>query len=104
MYNTVIRVSLPFTQCAFCIDLSGEKRKLDIKSLEEKYEALKDREKGLSNKDVTVKYGLNIKDFQASNGWLERWKIRNNIFFKTVAGEAKSCTPIMTASWNETSD
>ena len=38
--------------------MSGEKRKLDIKSLKEKYEALKDLEKGLSNKDVAVKYGI----------------------------------------------
>ena len=154
--------------------MSGEKRKLDIKSLKEKYKALKDLKKGLSNKDVAVKYGiprntistwltnkekivsafesgknpkqlklkttendnldkckykwflsareqnvpvndiilkekavffakeLNIKGFQASNGWLERWKTRNNISFKTVASEAKSYTPIMTASWNET--
>ena len=154
--------------------MSGEKRKLDVKSLKEKYEALKDLQKGLSNKDVAVKYGiprntvstwlknkemivsafesgknpkrlklktaendnldkciykwflsareqnvpvngiilkekavffakeLDIKDFQASNGWLERWKTRNNISYKTVAGEAKSCAPIMTTSWNET--
>ena len=36
--------------------MSGEKRKLDIKLLNEKYEALKDLEKGFSNKDVAVKY------------------------------------------------
>ena len=38
--------------------MSGGKRKLGIKSLKEKYEALKDLEKGLSNKDVAVKYGI----------------------------------------------
>ena len=38
--------------------MSREKRKLDINSLKEKYEALKDLEKGLSNKDVAVKYGI----------------------------------------------
>ena len=52
----------------------------------------------LKDKAVFFAKELNIKDFQASNGWLERWKTRNNISFKTVAGEAKSCTPIMTAS------
>ena len=55
----------------------------------------------LKDKAVFFAKELNIKDFQTSNGWLERWKTRNNISFKTVAGEAKSCTPIMTASWNE---
>ena len=58
IYNTVIRVSLPFTQCAFFINMSGEKRKLDIKSSKEKYKALKDLEKGLLNKNVAVKYGI----------------------------------------------
>ena len=38
--------------------MRGEKRKLDIKSLKEKYEALKDFEKGVANKDVAVKYGI----------------------------------------------
>ena len=38
--------------------MSREKRKLDIKSLKEKYEPLKDLEKGLSNRDVAVKYGI----------------------------------------------
>ena len=58
IYSTVIRVNLPFAQCAFCIKMSGEKRKLDIKSLKERYKALKDLEKGLSNKYVAVKYGI----------------------------------------------
>ena len=33
---------------------------------------------------------------------LDRWKARNNVSFKTVSGEAKSCTPEMTAQWKET--
>ena len=56
----------------------------------------------LKEKAVFFAKELNIKDFQAFNSWLERWKTRNNISFKTVVGKAKSCTPIMTASWNET--
>ena len=44
---------------------------------------------------------LNIQDFAAPNGWLERWKSRNNIPFKIMAGEANSCTSEMTASWKE---
>lgn len=45
---------------------------------------------------------LGIDDFKASNGWVDRWKARNNVTFKIVSGEAKSCTPEMTAHWKET--
>ena len=45
---------------------------------------------------------LDIADFKASNGWVDRWKARNNVTFKTVSGEAKSCTSEMTAHWKET--
>ena len=147
------------------------KRKLTTKSLEEKYKALKDIEKGVAKKDVATKYGiplntlstwmkgkekisaafkngkipktvklkgagldaldkainkwfinsrqrivpvsgtllkekavhfakeLQIDDFQSSEGWLHRWKTRYSVTFKTIAGEAKSCTSEMTASW-----
>ena len=46
---------------------------------------------------------LNIENFQASDGWLRRWKGRNNISFKTVFGESKSVTPEMVNAWSETS-
>ena len=36
---------------------------------------------------------LNTENFQASDGWLRRWKERNNKSFKTVSGESKSVTP-----------
>ena len=29
---------------------------------------------------------LNTEDFQTSDGWLQRWKEKNNISFKTVSG------------------
>ena len=35
-----------------------------------------------------------IADFKASNGWVDRWKARNNV---TQKGETKSSTPDMTA-------
>ena len=39
-------------------NMSSVKQKLNIKSLGEKCEALRDLEKGLSNKDVAEKYGV----------------------------------------------
>ena len=45
---------------------------------------------------------LDIANFKASNGWADRWKARNNVKFKTVSVEEKSCTPEMTAPRKET--
>ena len=44
---------------------------------------------------------LNTENFQASDGWLRRWKERSNISFKTVSGELKSVTPEMVNEWSE---
>ena len=46
---------------------------------------------------------LNTEDFEASNGWLRRWKERNNISFEAVSGESKSVPPEMVNAWLETS-
>ena len=53
----------------------------------------------MSNNFVITK---NFENFKGSDGWLDRWKTRHSVTFKTVAGEAKSCTSEMTASWDET--
>ncbi|XP_057299236.1 tigger transposable element-derived protein 4-like [Hydractinia symbiolongicarpus] len=45
---------------------------------------------------------FNEPDFKASEGWLDRWKYRQNIIYRIISGEEKSCTPGMTASWEET--
>ena len=42
---------------------------------------------------------LNITDFKASDGWLDRWKNRHNVVFRAIPGEERSCTEKMTASW-----
>ena len=38
---------------------------------------------------------LNITDFKASEGWLDWWKNRHNVVFRTVSGEERSCTEEM---------
>ena len=45
---------------------------------------------------------LNITDSQASDGWLDRWKNRDNVVFRAISGEERSCTEEMTASWVQT--
>ena len=49
----------------------------------------------IQEKTVVFAKELNIEDFQASDGWLRRWKERNNISFKTASGESKSITPVI---------
>ena len=57
----------------------------------------------IQEKAVIFSKELNTENFQASDGWLRRWKERNNISFKTVSGESKSVTPEMVNAWSETS-
>ena len=45
---------------------------------------------------------INIKGFQASDSWLDCWKNRHNVSFKTVSGEGNSCATEMTAPWKKT--
>ena len=45
---------------------------------------------------------LEVTDFRASDGWLDKWKQRHNVTFKAVSGEGNAVTPEMTASWSET--
>ena len=56
----------------------------------------------LKEKAVFFAKELQIENFKGSDGLLDRWKTRHSVTFKTVAGEAKSCTSEMTASWDET--
>ena len=45
---------------------------------------------------------MNIENFKASDGWLDRWKKRFNMSFKTVSGESNACTDEMVAPWEQT--
>lgn len=39
---------------------------------------------------LKIAAGMNLKEFKASNGWLEKFKIRHCLNFKTLSGEMKS--------------
>ena len=45
---------------------------------------------------------LNVENFKASHGWLDRWKKQFNMSFKTVSGESNACTDEMIAPWEQT--
>lgn len=45
---------------------------------------------------------LNVKDFHASDGWLDRLKKRYIVSFKTVSCEVSACTSEMVALLEET--
>ena len=45
---------------------------------------------------------LSTEDFRASDGWIDKWKQRNNVTLQAVSNEENAVTPEMTASWNET--
>ena len=48
------------------------------------------------------KQQLEIANFEASTGWVDRWEERNNVKFKTVSCLEKSCTTVTTGPWKET--
>ena len=56
----------------------------------------------IKEKALSLAKSLELTDFQASDGWLDKWKQRYNVTFKTVPGEENTVTPKMTASWSET--
>ena len=53
----------------------------------------------LKEKALSYARQLQIADFKGSDGWLDRWKTRHGITFKTIGGEASSST--QTASWSK---
>ncbi|XP_045215110.1 tigger transposable element-derived protein 4-like [Mercenaria mercenaria] len=56
----------------------------------------------LLQKDSFFAEQLGIDDFKQSTGWLDRFKERNNITFKTVSGESKSVDQNEVDKWSVT--
>ena len=50
-------------------------------------------------KDFASKLG--IKDFTASNGWLDRFKKRNNLIYKTISGESAAVDSDVVTSFKD---
>ena len=56
----------------------------------------------IKKKAMSLGKSLELTDFLASDGWLDKWKQRHNVTFKAVSEEENAVTPEMTASWSET--
>ena len=54
-------------------------------------------------KPIEFAQKMNVENFKASDGWLDRWKERFNVSFKTVSGESNVCTDKMVTPWEQTS-
>ncbi|GBL65619.1 Tigger transposable element-derived protein 6 [Araneus ventricosus] len=44
---------------------------------------------------------LGMEHFSSSNGWLDRFRIRNNITFLSLCGEAADVDPSLCEDWQE---
>ena len=56
----------------------------------------------IKEKALSLAKSLELTDFRASDGWLDKWKQRHNVTFKALSGEGNAVTPEMTASWSVT--
>ena len=55
----------------------------------------------LAEKAMTIAERLGHTGFKVSNGWLHRWKVRNNIKQRTVSGESGDVRSDIDEAWKE---
>ena len=55
----------------------------------------------LAEKAVMIAEILGHENFKASNGWLHRWKVRNNIKQRAISGESGDVRTDTDESWKE---
>ena len=55
----------------------------------------------LQEKAKEIAAELNLKEFKASNGWLEAFRRRNNIVFGKMNGESGSIDAAVVADWKQ---
>ena len=53
----------------------------------------------LKIKSLELASQLNINDFKASDGYIQKWKMRHNIKFKTLSGEGGSVEETVVDDW-----
>ena len=53
-------------------------------------------------KAIEFKKKMNVENFKASDDWLDCWKKRFNVSFKTISGESNACTDEIVAPWEQT--
>lgn len=56
----------------------------------------------LKEKACKFAHLMEIENFTPSNGWLDRWKGRNNINFKKIQGEKVEADTVNANLWIET--
>ena len=56
----------------------------------------------IKGKALSLEKSLELTNFRASDGWLDKWKRKHNVTFKAVSGEENALTPEMRGSWSGT--
>lgn len=59
------------------------------------------RAKNMPISAIQIAKKLGISDFKASNGWLEKFRKRNNICFKKICGELSDVSTETVGAWKE---
>ena len=55
----------------------------------------------IKEKALSLAKSIDLTNFRASNGWIDKWKQRHNVTLQAVSGEENAATPEKTASWKK---